>query len=55
MNAYRDRMTAFKASRHAQTLMAHLSVLVTTGTQVTERQTASQQVRIFFIFNTSEL
>ena len=40
-------MTAFKASRLVQTLMAHLSVLVTTGTQVTERHTASQQVRIF--------
>ena len=47
MNACKDHMIAFKASRHAQTLMAHLSVLVTTGIQVTERQTASQQVRIF--------
>ena len=42
-------MTAFKASRLVQTLMAHLSVLVTTGTQVTERHTASQQVRIFHL------
>ena len=31
MNACKDHMIAFKASRHAQTLMAHLSVLVTTG------------------------
>ena len=37
-------MIAFKASRYAQTLMARLSVLVTTGTQVTERHTAIQQV-----------
>ena len=46
MSAYRDQMIAFKASRHAQTLMGRLSVLVTTGTQVTERHTAMQQVRI---------
>ena len=47
MSAYKDYMIAFKASRPAQTLMAHLSVLVTTGTQVTERHTASQKVRMF--------
>ena len=46
MSAYRDQMIAFKASRHAQTLMARLSVLVTTGTQVTERHTVIQQVRM---------
>ena len=39
-------MIAIKASRHAQTLMARLSVLVTTGTQVTERHTVIQQVRM---------
>ena len=49
MNAHKDHMTAFKASRHVQTLMARLSVLVTTGTQVTERHTASHQVGFFHI------
>ena len=38
-------MIAFKASRHAQTLMARLSVLVTTGTTGKDE----------FIFNTMEL
>ena len=46
MSAYRGQMIAFKASRHAQTLMARLSVLVTTGTQVAERHTVIQQVRM---------
>ena len=40
-------MTAFKASRLVQILMARIIVLVTTGTQVTERHTASQKVRMF--------
>ena len=42
-------MTVFKASRHAQILMAHTIVLVMKDIQATERHSASLKARIFFI------
>ena len=49
MSAPRDHMTVFKASRHAQILMALSTVVVPKDIWATARHSASLKARIFSV------